>query len=269
MDNLQALINATPEGETLTLPPGEYEGPVVLPHGITIEGEKSTVWSMQGPVLRIQRGDVRLCGLRIEVTRFDAGMAEKPEHTALLVDPGVQVTLEDVVIRGYVEGIDGESGAWLLPPSVDLGILAPRGRNTFVLRVFVPVVCQMTSDITGLTVAPTSLKPGLNELEITAKDLYQDTLLLGRCYLRSAHVKRPINFTGRAASDGKVAPAEHRLLWEPSHLPACPPSVPQHERPAAPPSPLPPPPPVDRNGFQMTEQWLAADITRRILAGEG
>jgi hypothetical protein len=61
--------------------------------------------------------------------------------------------------------------------------------------------------------------PGKNDVVFTVKDIYPDTLLLGRCFIRSMHVKRPIDVTGRAANDNKLQPVNHRLLWEPSIVP--------------------------------------------------
>lgn len=222
MDNLQALIDATPDGETLVLSTGEYQGPVTIHRCINIEGQKCTIWSKQGPVVSVSATGVSLRSLRIEVTQFSDEVEEKPENTAIHVKEGIDVVLDDVIARGYVIGIEGENGAWLIPPSVELGGFAPRATNIFLLRLFVPVICQISTDITGVTISPSTLKPGLNELEVTVKDVYPDVLLLGRCYLRSTHVKRPIGLTGRAFSDKKTPPVDRRLLWEPSSIPTLP-----------------------------------------------
>ena len=222
MDNLQALIDATPDGETLVLTTGEYQGPVTIHRCIVIEGQKCTIWSKQGPVVSVTATGVSLRSLRIEVTQFTDEVEEIPENTAIHVEKGIDVVLDDVIARGYVIGIEGENGAWLIPPSVELGGFAPRATNSFLLRLFVPVICQISTDITGVTISPSTLKPGLNELEVTVKDVYPDVLLLGRCYLRSTHVKRPIGLTGRAFSDKKTPPVDRRLLWEPSSVPTLP-----------------------------------------------
>jgi hypothetical protein len=253
--NLQAMIDATLAGETLVLPPGEYEGPVSLSRNIVLEGAKSTIWSRKGPVMHLKAQGTRLCGLRIEVTRFDEDMANKPEHVALLVDPGVNVVLEDVIVRGYVVGINGENGVWLVPPSIDLGFFSPRQVNTFALKLYVPVKCQISTSITGLSITPSTLAPGENVVVFTAKNIYPDTLLLGRCYLHSARIMRPIDITGRAASDESVLPTDHRLLWEPSRMPTQSSGCAQQS---------------DGNTigeYQISEQWLADEIVRLIRAG--
>jgi hypothetical protein len=220
--NLQKMIDDTPDREILVLAAGEYEGPVTINRNIKIEGVKSTIWSRKGPVMHIKAHEVELHGLRIEVTRFDEEMDNKPEHVALMADPAVNVILDDVVVRGYVVGIHGENGAWLVPPSIDLGIFAPRVTNTFNLTLYVPVTCQISTVITGVTISPSTLMPGKNDVVFTVKDIYPDTLLLGRCFIRSMHVKRPIDITGRAANDNKLQPVNHRLLWEPSIVPTQP-----------------------------------------------
>lgn len=96
---LQALIDATPDGGTLTLPPRDYFGSVSLKRPITIDGRGPAVWiaSRDNPVLRITSPGIILRGLTIEALRQG--------DLAIKADLNCPPQLDKVHLIGGTEGV--------------------------------------------------------------------------------------------------------------------------------------------------------------------
>lgn len=79
--SLQALIDATPRGATLRLPPGTYQGPVTIRQPIVLDGDHRAVIQGDGrsTVLSVDANGVTVRGLRLRGSgdspdRVDAGL---------------------------------------------------------------------------------------------------------------------------------------------------------------------------------------------------
>lgn len=223
-DSIQILVDQTPPGETLKLVPGEYQGPLAISKSITLEGciqdgkIRTTIWGQQGPVISITSEDARLHNLNVEVT-MQNGDSKDDSDVAIKSELGIQVELDNVTVRGRLVGLDGEAGDWLLPRSLDLGFLAARKLNSYSLRLYVPVPCQVSTKISGLAIKPVALQQGLNDISLEVKDLCKDCFINGTILVRSAFVYRSIEITGRTPSGDDVAPIAGVLLWEPKDIP--------------------------------------------------
>lgn len=223
-DNLQILVDQTAPGETLKLAAGEYQGPLAVSKPVTIDGcvqdgkIRTTIWSQQGPVISITADDVRFHNLNVEVT-MQNGDSDNDADVAIKSEPGIQVGLDNVTVRGRLVGLDGEAGDWLLPRSLDLGMLAARKPNRLVLKVYVPVPCQVSTKVSGLTVKPVALQQGLNEVALEVRDLCKDCFISGTILVRSAFVYRSIEITGRTPTADDIDPVADVLIWEPKDVP--------------------------------------------------
>ncbi len=100
---LQVLVDATPTGERLELPPGRYQGRTVIRRPIVIDGAGVAIvdGGGRGSVIVIKSDGVTLSGLQI------IGSGEN--HDTL--DAGVQIrgngnVVEDCVIREVLFGVD-------------------------------------------------------------------------------------------------------------------------------------------------------------------
>jgi len=223
-NNFQIQIDQTPSGETLNLSPGEYQGPLLVNKPITLEGcvqdgkIRTTIWSQQGPVIIITADDVKFLNLNVEVT-MQNGDTDKDADVAIKSEPGVQVELENVTVRGRLVGLNGEAGDWLLPRSLDLGTLAARKLNRYKLRIFVPVPCQVSTKVSGLTIKPVNLQQGLNDVSLEVRDICKDCFISGTILVRSAFVNRSIELTGRTPSTEDIEPIADVLIWEPKDVP--------------------------------------------------
>ena len=235
-----ALDAVTFAGTTVVLSPlavgREVPGPLVVRRAVRLDGMGATVYgpAAAGPALRVAADGVQLVNLCVEVTT--------PGGCAILVDPGHTVSFMDVNVRGPVVGLGDEDGSWQLPDVLSLGDLPAGHRAERLVRIIVPVACQLSSGVYGLSVDPPQLPAGRSEVRLVVDDdVPADTLLYGPILLRTALLTRRITVTGRVVRT--AAPAPSAVAWEadewdppipsPAALPAEPAtrSLPTHPEP--------------------------------------
>lgn len=104
IQELQARIDATPRGQTVTIPSGVYQGSLVVGHPVVVRGQPGARLvrspETKGPTLRIQGSGVTISGLEIEGT----GEGTRHDQTAVVVT-GARVTLERLQIRRCWSGV--------------------------------------------------------------------------------------------------------------------------------------------------------------------
>jgi parallel beta-helix repeat protein len=234
----QSKLDSLRDGAALQLVTGEFPGPVVLQRAVTLDGRGATLWAMQGPVLTIAADGVVLRNFKIEVTG-DGG--DDPEDgCAILVQAPGGVHLENVEVRGSVIGLPEEEGEWRHPLSLWLGQLPSGKEHECLLRLAVPVPCEIVSHITGLEVVPRRLEPGPREVKLRIERLQQDTLLNGTITLTSASLKRSILVSAhvQATADHSTPTVSGAVAWEPPDWAALqagtPPPRPKPAKPAKP-----------------------------------
>lgn len=207
-ESLQSLVDAAPAGSTLALLRGEYQGPLIINKALHLDGRKAVIWAHQGPVVTVAAPGVTLRDMEIEVTVPED--AQGDGDIALLADEQSVPQLQNVVVRGRLCGL-GEDGEWKLPATLDLGAFAPRGENSFLVHLAVPVACRLNSAVAGLTCSPDELSPGEHDIELRVQGVSADTLIAGRLEVRSAHVVRAIALTGGTVGGGE--PVNGKRLW--------------------------------------------------------
>jgi hypothetical protein len=175
---LQKELNTLPDGSHKLLPTGEYCGPLVINRAITLEGQigsdgrpTTCLWVSQGPVLIIQSSQVVLRNLSIEVTGNPTSLEAQ---NAILVRPRRNPSCHNIELYGGVAGLSDERGLWQYPRVLHLGRLSP---DKVVIKLEVPVACQITSNRTELKVEPHALNPGPNEFQLTVDPFRSETLL--------------------------------------------------------------------------------------------
>ena len=219
--SFQDELDALQEGATLQLIPREFPGPVIINKRLILDGQGATIWSLSGPVVSIQSDGVVLRNVRIEVTG-ENGTGTAEEKCALQIEPGRGVLLEkDVEVRGTVIGLQQEEGEWKYPHSLYIGHLTFGINYEFIMRIVVPVPCQITSNISGLDIKPRSLLSGANEIHIFIEHLPQDTLLYGDLSINTTYLKRRITFNAhilsKLSAQTTSIPVSGFVIWEPEN----------------------------------------------------
>jgi len=208
----QHELDWTMDDETLSLAARqERPGPVVVRNNATLDGRGGTVWAQAGPVVRVTAERATLRDLRIEYTGPDGGVALSADYDG--------ITLENVTVRGAVVGLAVEAGEWRYPHQLNLGTVLPGVPHAVRLRVVVPVPCQLSSEVAGVTLTPQTLPPGAHEVRVLIEPLSKDTLVCGTLTIKTAFLRREIvlNAHALAPAAGLPAPAtqQERVVWEP------------------------------------------------------
>lgn len=214
--NLQAWIDKAARGSSLKLEPPrcEIQGPVIIRQPVVIIGQGCSFWAEKGPVLSVQCSGVVLNDLNIEVTGSHANLTEA-EATALLVGPKLGISLNNVVVRGNVLGLDGEEGSWRYPRTVRLGDLQADQQHTFTVCLALPVACQLTSEIAGLEVQPRQLSPGLIRATLLVEPMKQGTRLRGFLKLRTPLLTRQIQVTCTVQANARGVTGTGQVIYQP------------------------------------------------------
>lgn len=210
------LIARTRPGETLKLPSGEFEGPIAINKPLRIIGDNTTVWAKNGPVLEINCSGVSIENLRVEIT-------EGSENGAA-VSAGVATVAKNIEVLGSVNGFGSEDGPFDVPRTIELGEMQSECENSFLLEVNVPVKTEITCSMREISVFPSVLEPGRNELLITVDGSSPGTLLYAELLFKSTFTRR-VYLTGKPKSTAKTA--ENKVVYR----------APQREIAAPPPPP--------------------------------
>lgn len=223
--DLSTLINGIKPNGLLTLDPPrkEFQGPIVIRQPMTIHGQGSTIWAERGPVVVIESAGVTLKDLNIEVTGSEDKLGED-QKCALIARSGA-VKLDQVGVRGDVDGVPGEDRGWKYPRILRLNKLKSGQEHQFRLRLVVPVACRIESAIVGLELSPRDLTPGSNEILMKVERLTEGIRLRGTLKLVAGPVNRRIELSGHITSQGAgVGSGMGQIIYEapdaPSSVPA-------------------------------------------------
>lgn len=214
------LIARAESGETVRLPTGEFEGPVIINKPLHLIGKNTTIWAKEGAVLEIVSNGVVIEDLRVEITEG------RTCDTAVSANYGV--TVRNVEILGSVRGFGSGDGTFDVPRTIELGDIQSDGENTFLLEVNVPERTEVVCNMREVNISPSVLDAGRNSITLTVSDCSQGTLLYGELLFRSMFTRR-IYITGRplstanAAQNKPIYTAPHRD--DPSSAAASSPSV--------------------------------------------
>ena len=218
--DIYAEIDDAEDHGTVKIPHGEFQGPIEISKPITLigTGKSTTIWAKKGPVILISSLGVELQKLHIEASSRCSGSGDETD-VAIKVRDGVDVEVEEVIVRGRVVGLKGEDGEWLLPTSLSLGQLAPGKLNVYKLQVHVPVDSKISSEVSNITFKPTKLKPGLNDIKMNVDDIRPNIHIQGRIWVKSDGLIRFISVTGNTEDAKGIPPVSDRLLWKPDKPP--------------------------------------------------
>lgn len=201
MDIKQIVANA-PVGSALTLPSGEFEGPLVISKPLHLIGKNTTIWAKRSPVIEINSNGVTIENIRAELT--EGGIND------IAVAANVLASAKDIEVLGGVRGFGAEDGWFDVPRTIELGEFAAEGVNTFMLDVNVPDKTEIVCGIREVTFSPTVLSAGRNSVTVTVSGISAQTYLYAEVLFKSRFTRR-IYLTGRPKAD--VPCAEKKSVY--------------------------------------------------------
>jgi len=212
--NIGSLASQVPPGGTLTLGPPkcEFEGPLVVRKPLTLIGQGGLLWAKKGPVLRVECSGVVLQDLSVEITGHEEKLTGEGA-CAIVVAPGLGMTLNDVCVRGNVTGLPEEEGNWRYPRLLRIKVL-PNRKQAFHAKFSVPVPCRLVSNVAGVTVDPSHLRAGETDVTITLDSLAPGLRLRGEISLKTAFLIRQIAIIANVSASAGKADGFQVTLWD-------------------------------------------------------
>lgn len=195
------ISRAAPNGE-VTLPSGEFEGPLVINKPLRLLGKNTTIWAKKSPVIQITSGSVTIENIRAEITE---GSIEEPAVKAI-----VACSAKNVEILGRVSGFGAEDGYFDIPRTIELGKFPGDKENSYKLEVNVPARTEIVCEIREVKFEPTVLQPGRNELTIRVSGISEQTFLYAEMLFKSQFTRR-VYLTGKP--DGTAEQAVMKSIY--------------------------------------------------------
>lgn len=181
-ENINEIINRAAAGSAITLPPGEFEGPVVINKPMHIIGNNTTLWGARGPVLEIRSSGVALENLRVELTQNpDFEFAVKSDFLC---------SVKNVEVLGGISGFGAADGGFAVPRTVDIGEFAANEVNTFTASVTVNEQTEIVCPVRDITFTPSVLQVGENQLSIAVSNITAQTLLYAEVLFKGTFTHR-------------------------------------------------------------------------------
>lgn len=180
--NLNQIIDGALPGADITLPAGEFEGPVIIAKPLRISGKNTTVWAKKGSVIEIKSPGVSISDIRAELT--------ESSETDCAIKAYFPADAKNVEVLGSVSGFGAEDGFFDVPRTINLGEFLADAENTFTLSVNVPEKTEILCDIKEIVISPKTLDKGRNDITITISGISEKTLLYAEILFRTRFVRR-------------------------------------------------------------------------------
>lgn len=194
--DIAKLIADAPSGSSLTLPAGEFEGPLTIDKPLRLLGQNTTIWAKRSPVIEINSNGVSIENIRAELTEGS------PDEAA--VTANVLAAARNIEVWGGVRGFGAEDGYFDVPRTIDLGEFAADTENTFTLEINVPDKTQLVCGIREVKLSPAVLNAGRNELTVTVSGISPQTYLYAELLFKTGFTRR-IYLTGRPSANAPRA----------------------------------------------------------------
>lgn len=193
---LNELISRAAPNSEVTLPSGEFEGPLVINKPLRLKGKNTTVWARKSPVIQVSSSGVTLSDIRAEITE---GSIEEPAITA-----DFMTAVSGVEVLGRVSGFGAEDGFFDIPRTIELGKFPADSENSFKLEVNVPAKTEIICEMREVKLSPSVLNAGRNELTITISGISAQTFLYAEVLFKSQFTRR-VYITGRPDANASQA----------------------------------------------------------------
>ncbi|QBD82815.1 hypothetical protein EPA93_45380 [Ktedonosporobacter rubrisoli] len=213
--NIKQLLPFFPDGQTINLEAGEYEGPFTIQKRLHLIGAGSLpggpltkLFAIDQPVFDLESSGVILENMLIQRT------PENTDAPAIQINKGDTYELRHVTVQGKLtEEAIWQELEWQLPiDGIDFGRIPIGSKQERTVAIVVKEACEVKTDLPGLAVFPTHLSAGPRTLAVVydAQGKLPGALLKGTIAftLRSATEPMTIVVTGHIEEEQTILEPE-------------------------------------------------------------
>lgn len=211
-ENINEIIGRAAAGSAITLPAGEFEGPVLIGKPLRLIGNGTTIWAKKNAAIEINSNGVSLENLRVELTEGSV--------TDTVILSRFPCTAKNVEVLGRVSGFGAADGYFDVPRTMELGEFAADEMNTFTLSVSVPEQTVIECAMRDVTFSPAVLEAGRNTITVKASGISAQTFLYTEVLFKSTFTRR-IYLSGKPVS-GIPAVSDKCIYTAPARTEAAP-----------------------------------------------
>lgn len=179
-NNIQGLIDSG--NSVISLPSGEFQGPVVISKPCTVTGSCTTIWNNSGCALLINSPGVTVKDLRIEMINPGEG-----KFSVCTLYP---VTLENVEIIGPTAGFGFEDTVPEQTRQLKIGTFRAEEQNSYFFEIYAPENAVLETDMQDIILEPSKLKQGINSVKIITGPVPSGTFIYGDILMKSVFNRR-------------------------------------------------------------------------------
>lgn len=189
LPSIQDKLDELDPGGTLKMERGDY-GHCVLNKPAILLCDGATFWTDGSvPAVKIQSTGVVI---------KDANLRSLMEgsHRVIEAEKDNYPLLQNIRIFGQAVGIESEPSEWVLPTRIDTGEIS-HGHPGFFIDLAVPQRSQIVCRISGVSMDPSALNPGINTVKLQIQDAMPDSILIGEVEVIGSVLTRLIPFFAR------------------------------------------------------------------------
>lgn len=206
-EELRLTVLTAPAGTNITLPAGEYEGPLIIDRPLRLTGQgpypdSVVIWATRGPAVIVRAAQVELTNLSVMLTS-EAGRHHDP---TVWYAPGCQPQVLKTEIEGRMElmGSSHNQAGWQLPELINLDELRPNYPVSLSLTIETPAATRLSAELAGIKISPAELPAGGPHditLDIPKNQLKPEVMLAGQLILEAQGEVRTVWVIGRVLSE--------------------------------------------------------------------
>lgn len=202
-ENLNQIIDRARPNTEITLPSGEFEGPVTIEKPLRIIGNTTTVWAKKSPAIVVRSVGVTLENLRAELTEASSEDA--------VIRAEYPCDVKNIEVLGTVRGFGNEDGFFDVPRTIDLGEFLSDEENSFRMTLNVPDKTEIICGVREVVFEPKILSRGKNEVTVKVSGISLQTYLYAEVLFKSKFTRRTY-LLGRPSKT--ASKAENKLIYE-------------------------------------------------------
>lgn len=190
--NIQNRLDELEPNETLPLEKGDY-APCVINKPVTLLCDGSTFWTDgSAPAIVIRSPNVTIKDANLRCSAC-------PEHVVLSVEANCHPLLHNLRIHGNAVGVDSNPTEWKIPSQINIGEVSPAHPGQ-ILELGVPERSQIVCRISGVSINPSALEPGINRVKLEIRDAMPGSMLIGEIEILSGVLTRLIPLFARIST---------------------------------------------------------------------